>query len=94
MDLSAYYIGQLERGERQMSLPVLIKIAQTLHISLDYIIFGKVAENSALIYDESSDYNAADKKDEINDLLNSCNEKEINFLDKVIKLIIPYINKN
>ena len=31
--LSDYYVGQLERGERQMSLPASVKIATCLHVS-------------------------------------------------------------
>ena len=33
LGLSDYYVGQLERGERQMSLPVLIRIVSCLHVS-------------------------------------------------------------
>ncbi|AYO29360.1 MAG: hypothetical protein PWR06_2742 [Thermoanaerobacteraceae bacterium] len=42
--LSDYYVGQLERGERQMSLPVLVEISNCLHVSLDYLLFGEISQ--------------------------------------------------
>jgi transcriptional regulator with XRE-family HTH domain len=84
LGLSDYYIGQLERGERQMSLPVLVKIVNCLHVSLDYLIFGKAANNA---YDSNKDT-------EINNLLNKCSPKELDIIKKLIKTILPYLCKN
>jgi len=79
--LSDYYVGQLERGERQMSLPVLVKTANCLHISLDYLVFG-ISE-----YDNSSNT-------ELNNLLNKCSSKELDLLNQLVKTILPYLDKN
>ena len=38
--LSPYYIGQIERGDRNMSLDTLIKISSSLNISIDFILKG------------------------------------------------------
>ncbi|WP_104372022.1 helix-turn-helix domain-containing protein [Desulfocucumis palustris] len=84
LGLSDYYIGQLERGERQMSLPVLVKIVNCLHISLDYLIFGKT---SGGVYDSNKDT-------ELNNLLNKCSPGELEIVKKLINTILPYLCKN
>lgn len=91
--ISDYYIGQLERGERQMSLPVMIKIANCLHVSLDYLIFGKTPCDSYYAHDAQGVYDACsgDKDTEINSLLNKCSPKELELIKKIIKVILPYI---
>jgi len=94
--LSDYYIGQLERGERQMSLPVLVKISSCLHISLDYLIFGKTGHNVYYIHDARNVYKAraCDKNKEINDLLSKCSSGELELIKKLIKTILPYLAKS
>lgn len=96
IELSDYYVGQLERGERQMSLPVLVKISNCLHISLDYLIFGKNPYNAYYIHDSHDSYNTFDrnKNTEIDNLLNKCSPKELELIKKLIKTILPYMNKN
>jgi transcriptional regulator with XRE-family HTH domain len=93
VDLSEYYIGQLERGERQMSLPVLVRIAHCLHVSLDYIVLGKNLQNTDSI-NESSDTYLSNKDKELNTLLKKCSPNEIEMFKKIIKTILPYLNKN
>lgn len=91
--LSGYYVGQLERGDRQMSLTTAVKIAATLHISLDYLITGKhcVTEYTGIqedyvFEDKDNLYNAK----EIHDLLIRCSHKELELIEKLIKTILPY----
>lgn len=79
--LSTYYVGQLERGERQMSLPVLINVANCLHMSLDYLVFGTVVDYICEGY----------KYDEINSLLNKCSPKELELIKNLIKTLLPYL---
>lgn len=93
--LSDYYIGQIERGERQMSLPVLIKIAGLLHLSLDYLIFG---ENyySAECFRESfldKQKQKAGCLEEVVALLYRCSKKELEFIKKLLKVILPHLYK-
>jgi transcriptional regulator with XRE-family HTH domain len=94
--LSDYYVGQLERGERQMSLPVLVRVANCLHVSLDYLIFGKTAYHAYYVHDARNTYDTFDsKKDiELNELLNKCSPKELDLVKKLIKTILPYVGKN
>ena len=89
--LSDYYVGQLERGERQMSLPVLVKIASCLHISLDYLIFGKLTKHILVLNENHGDYTPAIIV-ELNELLNKCSPPELELIKKLIKVILPYVN--
>ncbi|NLU50753.1 MAG: helix-turn-helix transcriptional regulator [Syntrophomonadaceae bacterium] len=92
--LSEYYIGQLERGERQMSLSVLVKIANCLHVSLDYLIYGEIAHDACYVHDACNTYKGSDsnKETEITVLLKKCSPKELDLIRKLIKTILPYIN--
>jgi transcriptional regulator with XRE-family HTH domain len=96
VELSDYYIGQLERGERQMSLTVLIKISTCLHISLDYLIFGSTRYDNN-VYDQGAPAYTNEKTDihvaEIMQLLEKCSDKELTLFKKVIQTIIPYVTK-
>lgn len=90
--LSEYYIGQIERGERQMSLAVLVNIASCLHLSIDYIIFGS-PHNLEYIQENSIEY-ATNKNDllgEINGLVSRCSFQEQELILKLIKTIMPYL---
>lgn len=93
--LSDYYVGQLERGERQMSLRVLFKIARCLHVSLDYLIFGKTVHDTYQVQDARNTYKAVEdnKYKEINILLDKCSPEELELVKKLIKTILPYTGK-
>lgn len=94
VELSCYYVGQLERGERQMSLPVLVNIANCLHVSLDYLVFGNKPQKGLCIYENNNTGYKADyinEHKEIYQLLNKCSPKELELFKKLIKLILPYI---
>jgi transcriptional regulator with XRE-family HTH domain len=41
VDITPYYLGQIERGERNMSIKTLIKISSSLKVSIDYLIYGE-----------------------------------------------------
>lgn len=93
IDLSDYYVGQLERGERKMSLPVLVKISVHLHESLDYLVFG-TGKDTDFLKEGSSSYGKADtnKGRELNQLLTKCSTREIELIAKLVKTLIPYLN--
>ncbi len=38
VDISASYMGQIERGERKVTLDTLIKITNKLRVSIDYLL--------------------------------------------------------
>lgn len=77
LDLSPYFVGQIERGERKMSINTLINVSECLHISIDYLIFG-----------ESYNY---EKDNNLHSLIKKCSEKEANVIEEIIKTILPHI---
>ncbi len=91
--LSEYYVGQLERGERQMSLPVLVNISNCLHVSLDYLVGGRANQDIDHIREVQNRYDTSKQNidAEIKELLIKCTEKELNLIKKLIKTILPYI---
>lgn len=91
--LSEYYIGQIERGERQMSLAVLADIATCLHLSTDYIVFG-IEDNHGYVQEDYLVYKVREenvKLIELNDLFYRCSAKEQELIIKLVKTIIPYL---
>lgn len=74
--LSAYFIGQIERGARGMSYSTLLKVADCLHISLDYLFRGIVQQQS---------------NDELQALINKCTPKERALLLDVLKAAMPHL---
>lgn len=93
IELSDYYVGQLERGQRQMSLPVLVKVANCLHVSLDHLVFGNPSHNDVCKVHEACDFYeicSSNKDKEINNLINKCSLKELELVKKIIKTILPY----
>ncbi|KNF07845.1 putative HTH-type transcriptional regulator type 3 [Gottschalkia purinilytica] len=79
VELSPLYIGQLERGERKMSIDTLIKISNSLHISTDYLIFGT-----------SMDITTPYNDNNLTTLLNRCSKKQLSLIEDIIKLLLPH----
>jgi hypothetical protein len=79
-----------------MSLPVFVKVAGCLHVSLDYLVWGKSSFNDKFIRDESIPYEIFqnDKDTEIKELIGKLSPKELELIKKIIKAIIPYIGKD
>ena len=80
IDLSPLYIGQLERGERQMSLNTLMKISDCFHVPTDYLLKG--AQACGINYERQK-----------NSLIDRCSEEEILIIEDMIKVILPHIKK-
>ena len=79
LELSPFFVGQIERGERNMSINTLINVAQCLHVSIDYLIFGefeKAEDNNSFQY-----------------LISKCSEKEIKVIEEVTKIILPHFTR-
>lgn len=47
-ELSAAYIGHIERGTRILSVEVLFRIAQVLNVSVYYLLFDSVENDNIL----------------------------------------------
>ena len=46
VDVTPFYISNIESGNRIASLPTMLKIAKTLDISLDYLLLDNLTKNS------------------------------------------------
>lgn len=73
-DIGSGYYGQLEVGTSQMSIDTLIKLSRSMHLPIEYIIFG-------------SGYEAGDPSAVI-DLLQHCTPRELSLAEEVLKLFL------
>lgn len=92
--LSDYYVGQLERGERQMSLPVLVKVCKCLHISSDYLLWGKTSMNPPHVHEGRTTYAPLMPHHDIAALLTKCSPQDLELFKKLIITILPYLGRN
>lgn len=73
-DIGIGYYGQPEVGTSQMSIDTLIKLSRSMHLSMEYILFGegeKPGDPSAMI-----------------DLLQRCTPRELKLAEEVLKLFL------
>lgn len=77
LDISPYFLGQIERGERKMSVNTLVNLCECLHISVDSLFCEQVNENT--------------NTDDLHSLINKCSEKEVSVIQAIIKLILPHL---
>ena len=73
-DIGSGYYAQLEVGTSQMSIDTLIKLSQSMHLSMDYIICGSG--------DEPGDASG------VQDLLSRCTPRELKLAEDVLKLFL------
>ena len=73
-NIGSGYYGQLEVGTSQMSIDTLIKLSQSMHLSMDYIICGSG--------DEPRDASG------VQDLLSRCTPRELKLAEDVLKLFL------
>ena len=102
-ELSPFYIGQIESGERKMSLDTLVKFANTFNVSIDYLLFGSNLHNENLelknfytvLETEDNNYNKELDSDlkELLTILSRCSKEEIRLIKDMVVLIFPYIKK-
>lgn len=81
VDLSTAYIGQIERGERHITLENLVLIVNRLDVTVDYILMDSVeSKNNAPLC-------------LWNQLMNGRSDIEISMVVDTIKLIFKYLDK-
>ena len=73
-DIGTGYYGQLEVGTSQMSVDTLIKLSKSMHLSMEYILFG-------------TGYEPGDTSAIVN-LLNACTPRELALAEEVLKLFL------
>lgn len=73
-DIGSGYYGQLEIGTSQMSIDTLIKLHRSMHLPMEYIIFG-------------TGYEPGDASAVI-DLLQHCTSRELSIAEDLLKLFL------
>lgn len=95
--LSSYYIGQIERGDRTMSLETLVKISTSLNASIDFILIGYTRYMENILVKETIHENYKHELDEevkeILSLLSNTSKEDLRLIRDMIKLLIPNIKK-
>ncbi len=95
--LSSFYIGQLERGDRKMSVDTLVNISDVLNISVDYLLYGYTHYMENICISEAFDdiYKGFvdDELKELLDVLNGSSKEQISLIKDICKLILPSIRK-
>lgn len=52
VDISDTYMGAIERGERSLTLDTLVRLANRLGVTVDYLLSDSVANNDANIMEQ------------------------------------------
>lgn len=96
VNLSSFYIGQIERGDRNMSIDTLVKISNTLNLSIDYILKGEAIYMENIYSMETIDNIYKDEMNkeikEILDLLSGLSKEKVHLIKELSKLILPYVS--
>jgi transcriptional regulator with XRE-family HTH domain len=77
--ISTYNLGEIERGQRKLSINTLINISECLHISVDYLIFE-------IVNNEPKSNNNV-----LHTIINKCSEKEVKVIESMIKFVLPHL---
>ena len=73
-DIGSGYYGQLEVGTSQMSVDTLIKLSRSMHLPMEYILFGE-------------GYEPGDTET-VMELLRNCTPRELRLAEEVLKLFL------
>lgn len=97
ISLSPFYIGQIERGERNMSIDTLLKVSNSLNISTDYVLKGYTLYMENILSLEAMEDNyKVEIDDEIKDLLSiisGSSKEKVQLIKDITKLLLPHLNK-
>ncbi len=77
-DIGSGYYGQLEVGTSQMSIDTLIKLSRSMHLPMEYILFG-------------TGYEPGDP-DPVKNLLCRCTPRELKLAKEMLKLFLLKID--
>ena len=94
--LSAFYIGQIERGDRRMSLETLYKFADVLNLSIDLLLRGEDFYMENIMVNEivMNNFKGQTNEDiqEVLSLLIGSSKENIHLIKEITKLLLPYLN--
>ena len=77
LQVTPKFCSDIELGAKGMSIATLCKIAQILHISTDFILFGTT---------EKSDTSAVEH------LLQQCSQEELMYAEQMLKTLLSAMN--
>lgn len=77
-EITSSYVGQIERGERKVTLSKLVRIANVLNVSVDYLL----SDTIDMIED--------DLEIEVKNAMNNMGEKDKKMVIDIIKIINDY----
>ena len=77
-EITSSYVGQIERGERKVTLSKLVRIANVLNVSVDYLLSDTI--------DTIDD----DLEIEVKNAMNNMAEKDKKMVIDIIKIINDY----
>lgn len=63
-DITPQHISNIENGNTKVSLPTLVKIANALNVSTDYLLIDNINNNKEIIMEEVADFFSKCNKDE------------------------------
>jgi len=82
INVSVSYIGQIERGERSLSLDTLVKLTNRLGVTIDYLLQDSVKVNNEISIIQ------------LENLLNGRSQKEVQMALDLIKVLFTHLDNN
>ncbi len=76
-NISIQFLSDIENNKKNMTVTTLIKLADSLHVSSDYIIYGR---------DSSSEYSV------INAMMDTLSDKDKKNAEKLLEVFINAVN--
>ena len=80
IDISDFFLGKIERGERSLSNNTLVKIVKFTGVSADYILFGNESSNNTVA--------------KINRILNKCPDNVVEYIYNLIHATYYFIKNS
>ena len=75
-------ISHIERGATKVSLPTLIRIANSLNVSLDELVYDSINNNHHISIKE------------LNEILSDCSDNELKAIVEIVKSTKNVLKKN
>ena len=79
-DLSAAHIGHIERGTRILSVDVLVRLAQALDVSIDYLLFDSVTDSENIL-------------DNISPVLKEADEQKVKYFLNTVRILAENLDE-
>lgn len=80
IDISDVFLGQIERGERSLSIKTLMKIVKFTGVSTDYLLLGDNKNNNVI--------------SKINRILSKCSDESLDYIYELIQCSHTFLKKH